>query len=357
MSLGVPPETTVYIIIAMLVALPVCLLLLGIGALLRRLLGIHSTLAGLFVIALPLVGTIVGASLYLDQAGVIAPAQVLKKSETIQFRDEGDWRHHYAVQVQYTAPDGTAPAATFNTTAAIFDALSEGGNTTVRTVSINGWFNLVRLADQSTWTWIPWNWLGIGLGVILLGWLGWRFFQNKAGCALLILVALVIFVTPFVWKFIEWQNSQNPDLMPLRATGVITQVERVTEIDPMPGEGDGGEWETKIEAAQPYDIVVVRYTPPGYAEPILGVDAIDAGNQVITPEMAVEIAYATTNPRAVRLLQGTRSHHWQNPLAWLQEQALAALLILIILGTVWALERWWQRWRQRPSPGAYQQIK
>ena len=349
MSLGVTPETTVYIIIAMLVALPVCLLLLGIGALLRRLLGIHSTLAGLFVIALPLVGTIVGASLYLDQAGVIAPAQVLKKSETIQFRDEGDWRHHYAVQVQYTAPDGTAPAATFNTTAAIFDALSEGGNTTVRTVSINGWFNLVRLADQSTWTWIPWNWLGIGLGVILLGWLGWRFFQNRTGCALLILVALVIFVTPFVWKFIEWQNSQNPDLMPLRATGVITQVERVTEIDPMPGEGDGGEWETKIEAAQPYDIVVVRYTPPGYAEPILGVDAVNVGSQAVSPEMPVEIAYAAANPRSVRLLQGTRSHHWQNPMAWLKEQAMAALLILIILGAVWWVERWWQRWRKGVS--------
>ena len=349
MSLGVTPETTVYIIIAMLVALPVCLLLLGIGALLRRLLGVQSTMLGLFVIALPLVGTIVGASLYLDQAGVIAPAQVLKKSETIQFRDEGDWRHHYAVQVQYTAPDGTAPAATFNTTAAIFDALSEGGNTTVRTVSINGWFNLVRLADQSTWTWIPWNWLAIGLGIIILGWIGWRFFQNKAGCALLILVALVIFVTPFVWKFIEWQNSQNPDLMPLRATGVITQVERVTEIDPMPGEGDGGEWETKIEAAQPYDIVVVRYTPPGYAEPILGVDAVNVGSQAVSPEMPVEIAYAAANPRSVRLLQGTRSHHWQNPMAWLKEQAMAALLILIILGAVWWVERWWQRWRKGVS--------
>lgn len=343
MSLGVTPDNVVPVIIAMLATLPVCLLLLGVGGLLRRLLGIQSTIPGLFVIALPLVGTIVGASLYLDQTGVIAPAQVLKKTETIQFRKEGDWRHHYGVQVQYTAPDGTAPAASFNTTAAVFDALHEGGKTAVRTVSINGWFNLVRLADQSTWTWLPWNWLAIGLGVIFLGWLGWRYFQNKTGCALLILVALVIFVTPFVWKYIEWRNSENPNLMPLRATGVITQVEHVTEIDPMPGKDSGDEWETKIEAAQPYDIVVVRYTPRGYEEPILGVDAIDVGSQVVSPTMPVEIAYASTDPRSVRLLQGARSHHWKNPAAWLKEQAFDILLILLILGAVWAIERWGQR--------------
>ena len=355
MSLGVTPDNVAPVIIAMLAALPICLLLLAVGGLLRRLLGSGSTLLGLFVIALPLVGTIVGASLYLDQAGVIAPAQVLKKTETIRFREQGDWRHHYEVQLQYTAPDGTAPGAAFITTAAIFDTLHEGGNTAVRTVSINGWFNLVRLADQSTWTWIPWNWLAIGLGVILLGWLGWRFFQNKTGCALLILVALVIFVTPFVWKYIDWQNSQNPDLMPLRATGVITQVKQVTEIDPLPGEDSGGsEWDTNMKAAQPYDIVVVRYTPQGYEEPIFGVDAIDADSQTVSLELPVEIAYDAANPRAIRLLHGTRSHHWQNPLAWLKEQAAAVLLVLIIFGGVWAVERWWQRVRQRPSPDGYQ---
>ena len=346
MSLGVTADNVVPVIIAMLAALPVCLLLLGVGGLLRRLLGIQSTLLGLFVTVLPLVGTLVGASLYLDQAGVIAPAQVDKKSETIQFRREGDWRHHYQVQVQYTAPDGTAPGASFSTTAAVFDALHEGGNTAVRTVSINGWFNLVRLADQSTWTWIPWNWLAIGLGVISLGWLGWRYFQNKTGCALLILAALVIFVIPFVWKYIEWQNSENPGLMPLRATGVVTQVERVTEIDPMPGDGSGSsEWETEIVAAQPYDIVVVRYTPQGYAEPIFGIDAIDAGSQAVTLTMPVEIAYAQAEPRKVQLLQGARSHHWKNPVAWLREQALAVSLVLLLLGAVYGAERWWH-WRR-----------
>lgn len=343
MSLGVTADDVVPVIIATLAALPICLLLLGVGGLLRRLLGIQSTILGLFIIVLPLVSTLVGASLYLDQVGVITPAQVLKKSETLQFREEGDWRHHYAVQVQYTAPDGTTPAANFNTTAIVFDALHEGGGTAVRTVSINGWFNLVRLADQSTWTWIPWNWLAIGLGVILLGWLGWRYFQNRTGCALLVLVALVTFVTPFVWKFVEWRNSQNPDLMSPRATGVVTQVERVTEIDPMPGEG--GEWETKIEAVQPYDIVVVRYTPPGYAEPILGVDAVDVGSQTVDLDLPVEIAYDAANPRAIRLFQGERSHHWKNPVAWLREQTLAVLLIVLLMGVVYGIERWWQRYR------------
>lgn len=344
MSFGSTSDTLVYEIIAMLVALPVCLVLLGVGGLLRRLLGIQSTLLGLFVTALPLVGVIVGTSLYLDRTGVVVPAQVLKKSETIAYRKEGDWRHHYQVQLQYTTTDGAAPAARFSTTAALFDALHEGGQTAVRTVSINGWFNLVRLADQSTWTWIPWRWVAIGLAVLLLLWLGWQYLQNKIGCALLLLVALLIFVTPFVFKFMAWRNSQDLSLTPLRATGIITAVERVTKIDPLPGDsGDGDEWETEIEAVQPYDIVVVRYTPRGYAEPVLGVDAIDVGGPLLTPAMPIAIAYAATDARAVRIVQGAHSHHWKNPVEWLKQQALAGLLILALLGGLHWLGRWWQR--------------
>lgn len=343
MSFGSTPDTLVYEIIAMLVALPVCLVLLGVGGLLRRLLGIQSTLLGLFVIALPLVGVIVGTSLYLDRTGVVVPAQVLKKTETIAYRKEGDWRHRYQVQLQYTTTDGAAPAARFFTTPALFDALHEGSKTAVRTVSINGWFNLVRLADQSTWTWIPWRWVAIGLAAPLLLWLGWQYLQNKIGCALLLLIALVIFVTPFVFKFMAWRNSQDLSLTPLRATGVVTAVERVTKIDPLPGDsGDGDEWETEIEAVQPYDIVVIRYTPIGHEEPVLGVDAIDVGSQVITPTMSIELAYAASDPRSVRIVQGAHSHHWKNPVEWLKQQALAGLLILALLGGL----HWWGRWWQ-----------
>lgn len=344
MSFGSTPDTLLYEAITVLVALPACLLLLVVGNLLRRLSGVQSPILWLLVTALPLVAGIVGTSLYLDNAGVVASAQVLKKTESIDYRKEGDWRHHYQVQVQYTMPDGTTPAATFSTTAAVFDALHEGGQTAVRTVSINGWFNLVRLADQSTWTWIPWRWVAIGLAALLLLWLGWQYLQNKIGCALLLLVALVIFVTPFVFKLMAWRNSQDLSLTPLRTTGVITAVERVTEIDPLPGDsGDGDEWETEIEAVQPYDIVVIRYTPVGHEEPVLGVDAIDVGSQVITPTMPIDLAYAATDPRAVRIIQGTHSHHWKNPVEWLKQQALAGLLILALLGGLHWMGRWWQR--------------
>lgn len=351
MSFGSTPDTLLYEVIATLVALPVCLLLLAVGNLLRRLMGVHSALLSLLIVVLPLAVTIIGTSVYLDNVGVVAPAQVIKKTERIHYRQEGDWRHRYQIQVQYTTADGTAPAATFMTTEPLFDALHEGSQTAVRTISINGWFNLVRLADQSTWTWLPWNWLAIGMAVLLLGWVGWQFFQNKVGCAMLILVALVIFVTPFVFKWIDWRQSEDPTRTPLRTTGVVTDVHRVTEIDPMPGDhSDGSEWETKIEAVQPYDIVVIRYTPVGHEEPVLGVDAIDVGSQVITPEMSIDLAYAATAPRAVRIIQGTHSHHWKNPVEWLKQQALAGLLILIFLGVVNGIGRWFKHFlRQRTS--------
>ena len=353
MSFGSTADTLVYEIIAMLVALPVCLVLLGVGGLLRRLLGIQSTLLGLFVIALPLVGVLVGTSLYLDRTGMVVPAQVLKKSETITYRKEGDWRHRYQVQLQYTTADGAAPAATFTTTEALFDALHEGGQTAVRAVSINGWFNLVRLAEQSTWTWIPWHWVAIGLALLLFGWVGWQFLRNKVGCALLLLVALVIFVTPFVFKWIDWQQSEDPTRTPLRATGVVTEVHRVTEIDPLPGDNDSGsEWETEIETVQPYDIVVIRYTPVGHEEPVLGVDAIDVGSQVITPTMPIDLAYAATDPRAVRIIQGAHSHHWKNPVEWLKQQAFAGFIILAFLGVLNGIGRWLKHFLRQQTSAA-----
>jgi len=352
MSFGSTPDTLMYELIFVLAAIPVALVLLALGNLLRRLVGVSSAWVGLVIIVLPLASVIIGTSLYLDRTGVIVPGQVLKKTETIHFREEGDWQHNYAVQVQYTTAEGATPAARFTTTATIFDALQEGGNTQVRTVSINGWFNLVRLADQSTWTWIPWRWLAIGVSVLVLAWLGWQFLQNKIGCALLLVIALIIFITPFVLKFNEWQRSENITLTPLRANGVITEIEGVTEIDPLPGDGSGEGWETAIEVAQPYDIVVVRYTPQGYADPVLGVDAIDADSQALAPEMRIEIAYASTDPRAVRLRQGTRSHHWKNPVEWLKQQALGVLVILALIGAGNWISRRWQRLlesRKQPS--------
>lgn len=344
MTFGTTPDTLFYEIILLLAALPLCIVLLFVGGLLRRLLPIDSALVSIVVTLLPLVGVIVGASLYLDRAGVVVPAQVVQKTETVHFRKEGDWRHAYQVQVNYTTPDGAAPTARFATTAAVFDSLREGGATQVRTVSIHGWFNLVRLADQSTWRWLPWRWIGIGLAVLLLGWVGWQFFHNKVGCVLLLAVALVIFVIPFALKVREWQRSENPALTPLHATGVISEVARVTTVDPLSGDGgDGDEWETEIEVAQQYDIVVVRYTPQGYSEPVLGVDAIDAGPQPLTPAMVVAITYAPTDPRTVRLAHGTRSHHWQNPLEWLKQQALAGGVVLALLGAL----HWGGRWLQR----------
>lgn len=344
MSFGTTPDTLAYQLIFMLAVLPLGIVLLALGGLLRRLLPIDSTPLAILVTGLPLVGVVVGGSLYLDQVGVVRPAQVVTKTETIRFREEGDWWHDYAVQVTYTTPDGTAPSARFSTTAAVFDALQEGDSTAVRTISVNGWFDLARLADQSTWTWIPWRWVGIGGAVFLLLWVGWQFLQNKTGCALLVAVALVIFVTPFVFKFLEWQRSSDLSPLPLRASGVVTQMERVTEIDPIPGNSSGGdEWETQIEAVQPYDIVVVRYTPQGYTDPVLGVDAIDVDSQPVALDKPVELAYASSDPRTVRLLQGTRSHHWKNPVEWLKQQALAGLVVLAFLGGITWLGRWWQR--------------
>ncbi|MEZ4680915.1 MAG: hypothetical protein R2932_42555 [Caldilineaceae bacterium] len=209
----------------------------------------------------------------------------------------------------------------------------------MRSVSIKGWFNLVRFADQSTWTWIPWRWLAIGLGALLAAFVAWQLFKLRGGWVLVVIVVLGLATLPFARKYNEWRAANDAHRTPLRAVGQIQAVEEVMTIDPLPGDSsDGDEWETAMDVVQRYAIVTVRYTPTGYTEPILGVDAvdIDEASAPLLVDTPVEIAYAATDPRAVRLPGHTRNHYIRNPLAWLREQIfLLGFAISLILLLSW----------------------
>ena len=351
MSFGSTPDTFLYEIFFSLGALASIGLLILLGALIQRLFRIR---AGCFIpifVIVVVVGTILGLSLYLDTAGELVPATITKKLETIHYRDEGDWQHNYEVWASYQLADGSAPSAHFTTTPAYFDTLYEGGQVRVRSVSINQWFNLARFADQSTWTWIPWVWLQVGSGVILVGFIGWQLLKRRGGWVLLVILLLLLATLPFVNKYNDWRAANDPSRTPLHANGVIQEVEEVTTIDPMPGDGSGNEeWDTSIEVAQRYAIVVVRYTPQGYREAILGVDAVDLrdDSQPLLVDSSVEINYAANDPRTVRLPNRTREHHLRNPLEWIKQQLFAlGLGAALILLAGWIGNRWQRFLAQR----------
>ena len=133
----------------------------------------------------------------------------------------------------------------------------------------------------------------------------------------------------------------------------------MTTIDPLPSQGGDNSWNTKIDVAQGYDIVVVAYTPRGYEEPVLGVDAVDAQDFRFAPDAAVEIAYAAGNPRTIRLPNATRFHHIRNPQEWLKQQVIGVIvLVLAMFGFAWASSSFRRLIRARGGAGAIdRQIK
>lgn len=359
MSLGTTQDSVLYVILfgfGLLVSFGVVLALVG---LIQRIGRIRNEWFGLVATLVVYVGGLMGVSLYLDGAGQVQQGVIGAKTETIEYRKEGDWTHNYGVNITYQADSGDEALSHFNTTEKLFDALHEGQQVALRTVSINGWFDLTRLANQTTWDWINWRWMGYGLGALLLFYLGWKSLKSKTGCLAMLALLVLLACIPFGLKYQEWRASQDDSRTPLPARGVVEEIHHVTTIDPLPSDygGGGDRWETEIDVAQLYDIVVVRYTPQGYSESILGVDAVDSIEGSLEKGMTVELAYGAQAPRAVRLPNRTRNHHILNPLEWLKQQAFALGIVGVFLVGITLLERWGRRWLSRAKASHLRRLR
>lgn len=345
MTIGVTPDNVGWLILLSLAAIPIFFLVVGLGAIIRRLLRIQN---GFFAFAFGLViggSSLLGASLYLDLAGQVVPAKVINKDEHVTYRAEGDWRHPLRVTISYVAPEQPTATASFTVDGPTFDALHEGGDTLVRILPVQPWLSLVRLANQSTRTWLPWLWIGGGLTVVM-GLVGlWRWAnRNKLGCLSLLLFLLALAMLPLVFKLLEWQQSLDLQQTPLRAMVTVQTVRHVTWLDPMPSRSSHGDgWDTGFDVPQPYDIITVRYTPQGHDQSLLGVDVVDAAQPAIREGMELPAAYKQDNPRRIFLLGVNRSHYWKNPLAWVGVQVGFLVAIGLVIWFLGWLEQQWAR--------------
>ncbi len=100
----------------------------------------------------------------------------------------------------------------------------------------------------------------------------------------------------------------------------------------------------RVELAQPFDLVRLRYPVPDRAEPVESVDKIDHGSLAGLVEGAsVRVAYTRDDPRDARILGASRRYRWLNPIVDIgTEIGLAALLLLVIV-SLRRLFGWWRR--------------
>jgi hypothetical protein len=164
MSSGQTPDNIIYLFLLAFAAIPVLVVL--VGRLLQWILRIQNTaFAPLFTV----VAAVLGSSLYLDWYGEVVQGVVVNKVEELDYREEGDWRHQLPLAVKYTLPGQSPITATLSPPPAQFDALRAGSAVPLRIVNLGEWPSLVRLADQSTLTWLPWAWIGGVAALVLVG--------------------------------------------------------------------------------------------------------------------------------------------------------------------------------------------
>jgi hypothetical protein len=361
MNLGSSAADLGLMVLLLFPALLAPALLIGIGVLLARILHLPGIVALLFAIGSVGILLIAG-SLLLDQRGQTIPALVERRSELVDLRPQGDWRHELSVQVRYRL-DGGAPVAdqpvfdesatTLTLPPAHFDRLSEGGETTVRVLPLFRSLALVRLGDLSTLDTFPWLWIGLAPVLLLLLWFAGRLMSSRIGALLVIIVVVGGAITiPSLLAYRQWQASEDLASRPLRTTAQLRSVTRITQVDPFPctpGSGSRcGRRNTKFDVAQPYDIVQLSYVPEGAGGQVIAVDAIDAPSGDIlnlAPGASIEIAYAPDAPRSAQILGTTHTHYWRNALGFVM--LTGALALLLALGLWWIIQRTGRTRQQR----------
>lgn len=341
MSFGSTPDNVVILILLVFAAVPAFFVLVLVGRLLQWVLRIqHRNFSFYFTIG-ALIVAVLGSSLYLDLYGDVVPGSVVKKVEEIEYREQGDWRHKFAFTVEYVLPGQNRATAVLSPPVDQFDEVTVGEPIPLRVLDLGEWPTLVRPAGQSTLTWLPWRWIG-GITALILTLVAlWKISKTRVGCLPGVVFICALATIPFINKWWEWQRSMDESLTPLRASTRVESVQRITWLDPLPGDSnDGKSWETGFTVPQPYDIVTVRYQPEGYPDWVLGVDAVDAGQPDVQPGMAVIVAYSAGDPRQVRLLDASRLHHWVNPLGWIQDQMVnLAIALGFMFVSAWVGER------------------
>lgn len=357
MTIGSAPEDLGLTILLLLPALLMPMILLGAGVLITRALQLPGILA-IFLTIGAAAALLAGGALAIEQAGQIVPAIVDRHNEYVATTAQGTWRHEYSVQVRYRLdggiplldqPTAAESAATLNPPPAHFDRLAAGTPTEVRILPLYRSLALVRLGETSIAESLPWLWIGFALGAPFLLWIVKLLAASNAGVAILVVVALVAGGgIPAAQGYLAWQTGGDFASRPLRARAEVSEVTRITYVDPFPcrpgGRNRCARRNTTYDVAQPYDIVELRFTPEDARGPVIAVDAVDAAAVTLSPGNQVEIAYAASDPRAALIVGASHTHYWRN--AIIPAVLAAVVALLVATGLIYA-NRQYARSRQR----------
>src|SRR5581483_6967711 len=238
------------------------------------------------------------------------------------------------------AARGAQLSATLATDTATYDQLRLGDPFALRVLRLGGALSLVRPAGASTSGLLPWGTLVPALAALALALLGWRQRRTRPGQALLALLGLAALAFPLAQAYQEWRLRDDLSGATARATASVLDATRVTEVSLLPNDVRGVD---RHQVPRPYDIVQLQLQPPGYADAVLAVDAVDADGDPLVQGAEVQVAYAPDDPHGARILGRTRTHYWRTTLGLYADEALLAGALVALALAIAGLQRWLRR--------------
>lgn len=300
----------------------------------RRILSFFRAAISL-VILLLMLSPIVGPPLYVEVAGANAPAEVVAKRETIDILTD-TWTRRLYLDVRYLPAGASVPEVTdIAVNAATYDSLRMGAPVQIRyapNATLRQFRNIAaaRLESQQ-----PFGSFVARLGSLLIGfaigiavWLALLLAWTKWRRWWLALALIALMVGGVIYVGSGWPSpAPAGELVPGDATVRAThRIDRVW----------GGRRTPAEDAVQPYTIVELSFVPAGAADPVVGVDMIDADSVPGMEKGApVPIHYSAADPRWVRIDGANRTYYWKN----LRSFGIIAALLLALLLVGWVARR------------------
>ena len=247
-------------------------------------------------------GASVEVPIYIDSHGAATSGAITEKIETVSI-EYTEWYRRFQITARYSIPGQRVPHyAGCDVDEKTYDSLHAGNPVVVHYLP-----NLLAQPFLPATHFQPCPTLASIVSSSPL--------LNRAGVALVGILALlflwgVLRIRIALWLLVPWlgfciasvalPRTEPQPVQPVPATATVAGIDTISTFE-------GLNNSRSLPLQHPYQIVRLKFVPPGMDGPVTAVDKVDAGSiPNLAPGQTVNIVYDAAHPRIVRLQQGTR---------------------------------------------------
>jgi len=268
----------------------------------------------------------------LDRYGSAAPGKIAEKHEFI--RVHGDmWTRTFELVAAYSAPSHSGGLAGCEVTDKTYDSFHVGNPITVHYVGGGPALGILLPTThlEPCTTAASFHLYSTNIPKLLL---------VVAPLLLILFLWRVVRVQKIaLWLFLGWlclmfayfgiPRVEPVPQHPVASTATVDRIVTIKTLGGLPNR-------RAIPLLHPYEIVMLKFVPPGMDTAVMAVDKVDAGSVAnLNAGQNVSIVYDAVNPRIARLEQGTRLFPGQAVRIVILCGVVYIVLLLIVEGMGW----------------------